>query len=87
MTDYLRFRNQIESHLYRSLEEDELIGVPSLDHLSPRHLSVVETLARRHRLAALLYLRAVVEGVTGDDALALIDKIRDTPVRGGNDRD
>jgi hypothetical protein len=80
MTSYFNDdrRHQIEQWLGRPLAVEELRDVLSLDKLSPAQLSVLDVLARRQRLTALIYLRGVVRDVIGDDALALIDRIRES---------
>ncbi len=72
---------QVEECLGRPLTSEELVDVASLEELSEAQLAVVNALARRNRLAGVLYLEGVVEDVLLRDARAFIDGIRDTPVR------
>ena len=78
MTNEFEYRYQVEEWLGRPLVSEELVVVQSLDDLLAGQLVVVNVLARRNRLAALLYLRGVVHEVTGDSGLDLIDRVRDT---------
>lgn len=80
MTRDLEYRYQIEGWLGRSLTDDELVLVGSVDKLSAAQEEVLIALARRNRLAAVLFLRGVVHELISTDALAIVDRIRDTPV-------
>jgi hypothetical protein len=64
---------QVEGWVKRPLTADELVTVSSVHDLSDAQRDVFEALARRHRLAALLYLRGVVEGLTHSEATAIVD--------------
>jgi len=75
---YLTHLHQVEEWLERPLTNEELAPVTSLDELAATQLAVVKALANR-RLEGLIYLRTVVPGVLGNDALALIDRVRDAP--------
>jgi hypothetical protein len=74
-------RYQVEECLGRRLTDEEIIDAASLEELSAAQLTVINILAHRNRLAALLYLRGVARNVLGDDAIALIDRIRETSTR------
>jgi len=67
-------RAQVENELGRALIHQELSAVPSINELSPAHFAVLRSLARCQRLAALLYLRAVVPDSTTPLLVELIDR-------------
>jgi len=67
-------RAQVENELGRALIHEELLAVPSINELSPAHLAVLRGLVRCQRLAALLYLRAVVADSTTPELFELIDR-------------
>lgn len=69
-------RRQVESWLERPLEDHELVPVSGLAELTLAQRAVVDILARRHRLACMMYLRAVVHDLLINDAFAFIDEIR-----------
>jgi hypothetical protein len=74
-------RYLVEECLGRPLTSEELVDVASLEELSAVQLAVVNALARRNRLAGVLYLEGVVEDILLRDARAFVDRVRDTPVR------
>jgi len=64
-------RGQVENELGRALSPEELTISKSIDDLSPASLTVLRVLARRQRLAALLYLRVVLP----DASTPLLDEL------------
>lgn len=72
-------RRKVEAYVGRSLTSEELVTVASVAELSAAQKEILDGLARRHRLAAVLFLQGVVEGIVMNEALAIIDHIRDTP--------
>lgn len=68
---------QIEGWVGRPLTPDELIAVASVSDLSAAHKNVFEPLALKNRLAAFLYLRSVVPSLLHNEALAIVDVVRD----------
>jgi hypothetical protein len=64
---------QVEAWLGRSITDDELVEVHSLDELTKAQRKVVRSLAR-HRLNCLLYLRAVIPDITMHDAMPWLDR-------------
>lgn len=70
-------RYQVEQHLRRDLTVDELVTVPSVSDLTPAHKAVLDFLALKHRLVAMIYLCGVVDGLIAPEARAIIDTIRD----------
>jgi hypothetical protein len=72
MTDF-DGRSQVEGELGRALTQDELMVVDSISQLSTTNLAVLRVLSRRQRLAALLYLRAVVPDASSPELNELIN--------------
>ena len=66
-------RSQVEGALGRPVTDDELKVVASLGHLSSENIAVLRVLARRQRLAALLYLKAIVPDAVFPDLNELIN--------------
>ena len=66
-------RSQVEDALGRAVTQAELSGVASPDKLSSENIEVLRVLARRQRLAALLYLKAVVPDAVFPDINELIN--------------
>ncbi len=66
-------RGQVENALGRTVTQDELRVVETIGELSSTHLAVLQVLSRRQRLAALLYLQAVVPNALSGDLNELIN--------------
>lgn len=73
MSDF-QGRGQVENELRRALTEEELKVSKSIADLSPANLTVLNILAGRQRLAALLYLRAILPDASTPELSALIDR-------------
>ena len=82
----MEYKEQIEDLLGRALGPDELISVRTLDELTDAHVAVVESLAPRHVILPLHYLRAVVPNASLSEIREYSDRIarrvrEDTPER------
>jgi hypothetical protein len=64
---------RIEEYLGRKLEANELVTVRSVAELSPEQHAIVDTLAPKHRLVCMLYLRGVVEDLLVQHAVDFVD--------------
>ena len=71
----VEYREQIESWLERTLEEEDLAEVSSLDALSPRQREVVEHLAPRNALVTTHYLRAILPTALMSELMPFVDNV------------
>lgn len=69
-------RYQVEQYVGRELTPAELVTVASVSDLAAPQREILDRLAHRHRLVAMIYLCGVVEGLLSAEAIAIIDHIR-----------
>lgn len=67
-------RGQVENEIGRLLTQDELLGVDTISQLTSAHLAVLQILVRRQRLAALLYLQAILPDLLTRELNELINR-------------
>jgi len=70
-------RVRVEDWLDRSLTDEELRPVSSLDMLSDDQVAIVAAIQPRNRIAPLLFLQAVVPTAKFQDVIDYIDNIQD----------
>ena len=74
-------RAHVEGWVGRALTDDELVAVGSIAGLAAAQRRILDLLARRHRLAALSYLRSIVPAISLRAAIAAIDQILERDLR------
>lgn len=65
MSDFERYRQQIEDTLGRPILYDELVFVEKLSNLLPAQLEIARALVSRHIIYCAMFLRSVTDESVG----------------------